>query len=746
MHQAGGNKARVTKVQRQLLARRAPVDSGDTKDGTLCAPEANVRAQTLADFARRRTDWDLATRLDHCEQALAAAEYHLALATGKKSSSAVTASPPPPLNTLANGSAFDCEEIAAEAAAVDDHRAIDRCIAIASRTERLALSFRFIDRADHDGQQYTIDYVALWVSRIGKVPAVIDLASAPNNPCERVLDSDAWVPCLGLARAAGRSCSRLLFDRARSIALQMLRRHQTLALDGVAKVIHYYDQESPLADDAHVAARLLQAFIAGLVQAPSDMDRDRAMTAARRVAATLIDPIVRFDAGRPLGNVGTVKSVVSNARSAVYHAATSLLGKPLGDAVVYLMGALVVSTERWASCPSQPLYHSLTYRDTFALLARADSLTLEALAEGFDVRDRPGASSSAPEGTHSAGDVRCASGPPLPPDDRRGGAAHDFDILLRLWTHESDIYVDVLSRLDPWDVGSLALTSCGNFARVIASVQADDARRKRRLHPHMALSGDRVMGYCNGTARVEPPPERITPALGSDGPLPDLAVLLFLCRTMPTVEGNLPYDRSSVPGVAARACLLGCGDALNRCLRAISHQEPLQEPRTPWSCESVAGIAVKRKHLVRQLGLAAGRYGSATLMRVAWDQSLLHKFRVPAYGEDRPSNAKPGFVDYDLVTYAITGIRRGLESRDARQRDLCARGLPLLTAVLCDTVLTVVMQYATGQKSAANDKKTRMRVACHSGALDLLAPGKDLPAASARVALAAALARAVAPM
>ncbi|QBZ81252.1 hypothetical protein pclt_cds_664 [Pandoravirus celtis] len=163
----------------------------------------------------------------------------------------------------------------------------------------------------------------------------------------------------------------------------MLRRHQTLALDGVAKVIHYYDQESPLADDAHVAARLLQAFIAGLVQAPSDMDRDRAMTAARRVAATLIDPIVRFDAGRPLGNVGTVKSVVSNARSAVYHAATSLLGKPLGDAVVYLMGALVVSTERWASCPSQPLYHSLTYRDTFALLARADSLTLEALAEAL---------------------------------------------------------------------------------------------------------------------------------------------------------------------------------------------------------------------------------------------------------------------------------------------------------------------------------------------------------------------------
>ncbi|AJF97627.1 hypothetical protein TW95_gp0893 [Pandoravirus inopinatum] len=254
------------------------------------------------------------------------------------------------------------------------------------------------------------------------------------------------------------------------------------------------------------------------------------------------------------------------------------------------------------------------------------------------------------------------------------------------------------------------------------------------------------MGYYDGTARVEPSPERISPRLDGDGTLPGLAVLLFLCRTMPTVEGNLPYDRSSVPGVAARACLLECGDALNRCLRSISHREPLQEPRTPWSCESVAGIAVKRKHLTRQLGLAAGRYGSATLMRVAWDQSLLHKFRVPAYGEDRPFNAKPGFVDYDLVTCVITGIRRGLESRDARQRDLCARGLPLLTAVLCDTVLAVVVQYATGQRRAANDKKTRMRVACHSGALDLLAPGKDLPVASARIALAAALARAVAPM
>lgn len=698
------------------------------------------RRETLVLFSYKRTDWDLATRLDHCEQALAAAQLHLDLATHKKCPGDIVI---PPLDTLANGSAFDCEEIAAEAAALDDHRAIDRCIAIASRIEKLSWTFFFIDRADYD-ERSVVHYIALWLSHIGKVPVP---AYKQSHPGYTALDSDAQLPCLGLTRAAGRACSCLLFDRARSISLQALRCHWIITLDGVTKVDRFYGRGSPLADEAHVAAHMLCAFVDGLLQAPITMGRDRAMEAARRVATVLVGPIVCFGVARPKSNMDGVLRAVEASYRAVCGAAATLKGRHIHDAAVYLTGALVAGIEALNTRSStSSFYRSIAYESmvayhgVFALLASAtDSTTLDALVQGLDVKDYPEMRPPLPRGDiHHMADAHSGSGTSLPPVGRHADAACGADILLSLWTHEPDIYIDILSHLDPWDVGSLALASRAHYAYVAASVRLNDAQQGRRLHPHLLLSAGRPMSCLDG--RIESLPERITPPPIDSDSLPDLAMVFFLCRTMPTVQGNLPYDRSSVPAAAARACLLGCGDALNRCVRSISYREPMQKPHTAWSYKCVAGVAEKRKHLARQLGRAAGQHGSATLVRIAWHQSVLHGLTTDENGDD-DLDAKRVFLDAKLLSNVVGGVLEGLGSRDARRRDLCARGLSAITAVLCDTLLSAVAsRSALGHVS--DDMMVRMRDACEVGALNLLAPGKALPAAAARIALAAALARA----
>nr|UDO48006.1 hypothetical protein [Pandoravirus massiliensis] len=660
----------------------------------------------------------------------------------------------PPLDRLANGSAFNCEEIAAEAAALDDHRAIDRCIAIASRIERLARAFQFINRADYD-EWSVIHYVASWLSHIGKVPVP---AYKKLHPGDTVSDSDAWVPCLGLARAAGRACSRVLFDRARSISLQALRCEWIIALDGVAKVDHYYGRKFPLADRAQNAAHVMQAFVSGLLQAPETMDRDRAMRVARRVAAALVDPIVCFGVTRPKRGMESVLHTVKVTYKAAYSAINALKNTPACDAAAYLVGALVAGIERLgARSLTSSFYKSITYESmvaynsVFALLARASGSTLDALIQGLHVRDCIESPPQSPcDGEHRTGGAHFGPDTHLPPvDSHIDTPSRSADILLSLWTHEPDLYIDILSHLDPWDVGSLALASHAHYAHVVASVRLDDARQCHRLHPHLLLSGDRSMAFSDGA--LESPPERIAPLPADGGPLPDLAIILFLCRTMPTVQGNLPYDRSLVPAAAARACLLGCGDALNRCVRSISYREPMQEPHTAWSYDCVAGVADKRKHLALQLGRAAGRYGSAMLMRIAWHQSLLHGFTADqdedddddddGYDDGDGLDAGKIFLDSRLLSDVIDGILEGLGSRVSRRRGLCIEGLPKVAAVICDTLLpTIRLRMAPNHVS--DEMTGKLRDTCEVGALRLLAPGKILPAASARIALAAALTRA----
>lgn len=313
------------------------------------------------------------------------------------------------------------------------------------------------------------------------------------------------------------------------------------------------------------------------------------------------------------------------------------------------------------------------------------------------------------------------------------GAIHpQDDLVMRVYDHEPDLFVGILSHADPESICALARTSRTHYALIARTLRDDDARGDARLLKRVALSGTVWLQDYSESGMYDPRAYAIAPASPDQQPLPSLRAITSTCKLVARID--MPREEEvtdlllSMDKLAA-ACALGCGGAVARYLSAIK-------------CDLDPGTTGKRQLADRYTRIArcAGMYASPMLMRIAItamvrtvaDRRAPRRRFMPSHQSEVQS----------LVISAVSGIVRGFAFPSTRRRSL--PNLPALVDVLC-AFLAAVRRDMDAHGFAGKYVFVALRASFCRAALVVLAPGTSLPMPSTRIRLASALFEAARP-
>nr|UDO47388.1 hypothetical protein [Pandoravirus massiliensis] len=326
-------------------------------------------------------------------------------------------------------------------------------------------------------------------------------------------------------------------------------------------------------------------------------------------------------------------------------------------------------------------------------------------------------------------DVQPATRSCSPTADKR---CRQSDLLTRLWNHHPLLLAEVLSHVDAWGIGSVALTSSGHYAQIIEIIQEDDARSPRRLSGDVALAGTVWLRQRHDGHPCNPEAETVTPSFGG-GPLPGLRPLLFLCRRMPLVASLPQRDEAKIETVLVAACTLGCGAAMTRCAPWLEDVPSLVKQGTI-ICGGSPHLQYRTPDW-RNLALRAGVRGSPMLMRVAY---TAQRHYVPDRGAGtRLVDKMQAKLIGRFVGAVVDGIEGGLLHFSRRHRATLLVGMPALVEVISGLLLAV--RRDVDAHGPPPHRRTKLTKELRDIGFAILAPGARLTMPEARTRLALAL-------
>ncbi|QBZ81227.1 hypothetical protein pclt_cds_634 [Pandoravirus celtis] len=676
----------------------------------------------------------LGARLRRAEKAVEAAETLFHLATARVQPSTVPAHIIRALERRCG--VFPLRKALVDAVTMGgDADAVDRCLAIASRVEALGRSYTQLRKKVR--ARPALGPVSAWLLRIANGSAYV---ATPTDVAAlavvHVAESDQWMPVINIARAAGQTCSAPLLKRACTEIRRRADQHTHVLANGGAKSWWLcHTTRRPSRDYAAIATIALGAFAKGLAKPVDNAPSHDCMAMCRGPALALARKVqVAIDVARVHEWTVPLVDPINQARAALAPAIDAHTGDRR-DALVYMLGLLtsvaVVCADRARIGDDAPLQRLASYLADPTNPLHA--LALKGLAvSGYD----NAAAVAKPETIPGPVDPR----PPCNQDD----------LLAALWEHHPDLFVGVLAHVDQWDIGSIALTSRTHYAHVITALREDDAAGASRRLTGVALTDTLWLQQRIDSLVYDPVAQPITPPPPiAQESLPDLRVLLFLCRSMASRKRIGPCEMWSTGESAwyeamAVACVLGCGDAIMCCIRWTG---------LAWHTDAWWTNHGRHRKRIERLAEKAGFYGSPMMLHIAINDSLSAMPRAehgPNYTRARPICHIRSLV-VDVVCGIIEGLREpeseayfrrrtGYSPRHRRRLE----GLPALVDILCAFLKGVRGDMDSGRMDIVD--ATYACVGFRRAAMAVLAPGICIPMPQLRTRLGLALFAAARPV
>nr|UDO47383.1 hypothetical protein [Pandoravirus massiliensis] len=688
-------KVRITIKYIQGFALRVD-DDGDVSstqcDGVVCAPTEPEASPLNRLLDQVQSDMEVATRLMHA-------------ATGGDCLIACDTS------VLVFGAARPLRSVFLDAMLAGGDEAADRCMDVALRIETLGRSCARLTK-DVRARKTMLPVVDYLVDAIGMRARDTLVDSDRGQTVVRIAATDAWMPVVDIARAAGRTCSPMLLQRAHSEARR--RAQECTRITGSTRLAR--EQEClmgrPLHNYVTAAMFALKVFAEGMCNPMCGLVEHDWMSLCR----------------------GTLRSILRTLRRAIEVGRASFWPMPALDSIHGAREALALGVDVATGDRRGALVCTLALLTTIVSVHQEgvieEDTPLKKMCLKLQDPTDP-ARAIVLEGLDITGTSDDAAGSSL---DRQAAPCHPQDDLLsRAWDHHPSIFTAILERVDPWDVGSVALASRTHYMRIVRllrSQDCDDTRPNGGL-VGTALSATIWVQRNLDSCAYEPVAERVEPSPGR-GTLPDLRLLLFLCRFMTRLDAmDLNSHESRLMTGFTVACALRCGGAIARCIDRLGFNDV---PCDLWQ---------RREHESRIESLAgkAGFHASPLAMRVA----IAESFRLAAWNGRCPEGSAPNVrVGHTLfiVTAMMSGIVRGLYSAKAPISRCRSDDLSMLVDVLCTFLAGVRHDMDAGR----TDMGTSICKTFRAKAMALLAPGIVLPEPSLRTRLALALLEASRPV
>ncbi|QBZ81229.1 hypothetical protein pclt_cds_637 [Pandoravirus celtis] len=708
------------------------VPSTDDAAGAPCdqpyAIHLNSTGQSLLDLINAtvlQRDLTIDARLCRAEQAVEAAEQIFGLATADGQPRPVPNSLIKVLWTRSPMNAL--RFMLVDSALLGGDAAANRCLDVALRTEALARSYSQL--TEDVRTRPSLCPVTGWLlDGVDWVPSATVPTPADAQTVVRVAATDAWMPVFDIARAAGRACSAMLLQRTHVEARRRAEQGTRVTTKRNVLPSSTCSTSLPLQDYMAIAMLALKAFVRGLSDPVAALCSSSAACHWMALCRGPARVIVR-----------TLRAAIETARAAEWsvpapkpiHSARKTLavaidvaGGSRRDALVYMLGLLtsvaVVCTGRGKMEDDMPLQKMAMELQDPACPSR--DIAIEGLDIIGDDNDDTIVGAAEP-------DTLCdpINGKPPHPQD---------DLLSNLWGHHPDLFVAVLAHADPWDIGSLALTSRTHYAHVVKAVREDDAAESGRRFRAMGLSGTLWLQQRLDRRTYDAVAQLITPPPPDRGTLPDLRLLLFLCRPMATLDMvGLRRQRRRSKAALRMACALHCGDAIVRCINWLGlDQHPVQPKQD----------MLRDRHQVKWLAKEAGRSLSPLLMRIAISESRRALSRTEQH---YPFNVvlweRIDHID-SLVRGMVAATAETLRGDILLHRQRHHGDLTRLVDMICTFLTGVRREMDNGcMGPMGND---RLAGVFRGAAMAVLAPGIRLPMPRTRTRLALALLEAARPV
>lgn len=608
------------------------------------------------------------------------------------------------------------ERTLADAASASDDAAVDMCLEIASRMAALACAYGSL--TEEVLARDILRPVSAWL--LQAVDALKHMQEPWNDAAAivaKLAGTDAWLPPMAVARAAGRACSTTLLGRACIGAEQAFT--QGLCVD--VSACDFSQPRRPGVHDnpARVSVLVFLAFVSGMIDTRSAVPLDAWVDLRRGPMPMLVREIKRAADTTDLWWRCKAKCAVNRAMARLAEALNTQQGARR-DAVAYVLSLLVAALRRRSVTDDAPEPKAMTTTalKIASILGDPADPSRSAVIDGLDV----GAAEAQPHDR------------PRPPSV--GQRCCQIDLLTRLGDHHPLLFVEVISHLCAWDIGSVALASSTHYARIIVAVRDDDTAETRRLSG-VALSTTLWLRWCRDARPCDIEAETVTPSFDS-GSLPGLRSLLLLCRRMPMLEASPgSWTDAILETTLAAACAVECGAAIARCADWLDYIPKLDGDDSDANDEPHHVMATIRRSVVDRDDLArhAGLLGSPLPMRMACD--MLHS--RPSDGE-----AHIRFVDGTqakwlgrMIDKVVEGIRGGLDRVGDDRSDLFLAGLPALVDVVCGLLSAV--QHDVNAHGPLPHDRAKLKGIMRAAGFTLLAPGAHLAAPEARTRLALGL-------
>lgn len=666
----------------------------------------------------QRPPWSLSASLARAHEVVQAAEKLFSLATAD--------GPPPPSVPMRLVYALDdmrnvmpLKGTLVDAASVGDVASMDRCLEIASRMASLARAYTGL--TDRVLERNALRPVSAWLlqaadalKRALKMPLCLE---API--VAKLAGTDGWLPPLTVARIAGEVCSAALLDRAWFQALRAFE--QGLCID-ISECNLPQLRSVPLGgrnDSIWTGTFVLAAFARGVI--------DQSSAAPPSACADLHEGPMPMLVHKHMRAMDTLEwharleintNIIDTLTAWLARAVDNCQGTAR-DVVAYVLASLAAARSASTDPVSAPKKMTAVALRIASILGDPNDRARPVVLDGLGIsptKIRPAGRPCSLVGTK-----RC----------------HQSDLLTLLWNHHPLLVVEMLSHVDAWDIGSVALTSTAHYARIIEAIQEDDTRFPRRLSSDIALAGTIWLRQRHCGIPCDPESESVTPSF-SNGPLSGLRTLLFMCRRMPLVASVMSDDEAIARATLAMACALECGAAMEHCARWLD-----AVPRLDWQRPVVydgppGGVTERLQYSTiapRALARQAGLLGSPMLMRVAysaWPRDMPNGEATVRFMDKRHTKWIPRLMDG-----VVDGIKTGLGRLDDHNADLILIGLPTLVEVICG--LLAAVRHDVDVRGPLPHYRTKFKKELHGAGFEILAPGVDLAMPKVRTRLALAL-------
>lgn len=710
--------AAVDEARRLDGLQQAPTRLALTIDSG-CADEFLELVQSV-ESAVASQDFSIDARLRRGEEAIDAAEEIFRMAIADSPPQTVS-----PLLVAALRNAptlFGLRSTLADAVLWGGDDAANRCLDVALRIETLGRSCARLakDVRARKAMQPVVDYL---VDAVGMRAQKAFPNPVRHQSITYIASSDAWMPVLDIARVAGRTCSAMLLQRAHT---EIRRRADecTRTLDASSLVQEQaWLPDRPLHYYASIAMLALKASAKGMCNPMRALESGCDWMALCRCAVRPIARTLRRAIEIGLASAWAMPKLkpINKVRKTVALAIVMATGDRR-NALVYVLCLLTTIAAAYGGRDDT---EDDTATQKVGVELRDPTGPSRAIAlEGLDIAgvDEEDTDNSEPE-THAGDSVE-----PVPHH-------RQDDLLSRAWEHHPDLFTVILGHVDPWDVGSVALASRTHYMRIVKALRDQDCDG---AEPDGGLVGTTLSAtiwlqrnldgrvYEPAAERIEPPPEQ--------GALPDLRLLLFLCRFMARLDGASPKERKSksITGLAV-ACVLQCGGAIARCIGQSGFNE----------CPSVFWQRREHEERTEQLAGEAGFRASPLAMRVA----IAESFRAAAWSELCPQDSAPSIPirhTLSIVDNTVDGVMRRLRDDDMRTHRGQSGDLSGLVNVFCAFLTGVRHDMEAGRTGVVWDDRLA-RTFC-TKAMALLAPGTPLREPLLRTRLALALFEASRPI